>query len=106
MHFPLVLLLKSLLLLHPLCMLQFQGLSSTLICHTGGLGGHWRELKVNSMAEPWTSEFLLHPCKAVLDELNTAGVPEAFWVYVNLQGLPSPCKHIDKPEIMGWVIGT
>lgn len=28
------------------------------------------------MAEPWTSEFLLHLSKAVLVELTTAGMPE------------------------------
>lgn len=61
---------------------------------------------MNAMPAAWTSEFLLHLSKAVLDELATAEMPEAFWVCVNTQGLPSPCKHIDKPEIMGWLTGT
>lgn len=87
MHFPPVLLLKSLLLLHPLCMLQFQGALVHSNLPYWGIGWHWREPQVNGKAEPWTSEFLLHPSKAVLDELTTAGMPEAFWVYVNPQGL-------------------
>lgn len=89
MHFPPMLLLKSPLPLILSVYCSFRGLSPTLTCSTGGLGWHWRKLQVNGKAEPGTSDFLLHPSKAVLDELTTTGMPGAFWVCVNPQGLPN-----------------
>lgn len=61
---------------------------------------------MSALGEPWTSQVLLYFTKAVLGELTMAGMPESFWACVNPQGLPSLCKHTDKPEIMGWVTGT
>lgn len=57
---------------------------------------------MKATAEAWTSEFLLHPSKAVLDELATAEMPEAFWACVNTQGLQTHRHARDH----GWLTGT
>lgn len=83
-------------------MLQLQGTLFHANLPYWGIVWTWGELQMNAMSEAWTSEFLLHPSKAVLDELATAQMPEAFWACVNTQGLQTHRHARDH----GWLTGT